>query len=76
MTTGGSASMIDYENLWKYMKDHSISQYYLIQHGIGAKTIYNLKKGCHISTSTLEKLCRLLNCTPNDIIAFVPDPEE
>lgn len=23
---------------------------------LGSKTIYNLKKGCHISTATLEKL--------------------
>ncbi len=72
----GGIDMIDYENLWQFMKDHKISQYYLIQHGIGNKTIYNLKKGCHISTATLEKLCNILNCTPNDIIAFIPDPQD
>lgn len=36
--------MIDYEKLWNYMRKHNISQYYLIQHGIGNKTIYNIKK--------------------------------
>lgn len=68
--------MIDYGKLWQYMKDNSISQYYLIQHGIGNKTLYNIRKGCHISTATLEKLCRVLNCTPNDIIAFLPDEQD
>lgn len=68
--------MIDYEKLWKYMKEHEISQYYLIQHGIGNKTIYNIKKGCHISTATLEKLCDILKCTPNEIIDFRPDSQD
>ena len=68
--------MIDYSNLWKYMQENRISQYYLIQHGIGTKTIYNIKRNCHISTTTLEKLCYALNCTPNDIIAFQPDSLE
>ncbi len=65
--------MIDYTNLWQFMEDHKISQYYLIQHGIGTKTIYNIKRSCHISTATLEKLCSILNCAPNDIISFHPD---
>lgn len=65
--------MISYEKLWKYMKENKVSQYYLIQHGIGNKTIYNIRKGCHISTATLEKLCDILKCTPNDIIEFKAD---
>lgn len=68
--------MICYRKLWKYMKEHNVSQYYLIQHGIGNKTIYNLKRDCHISTVTLEKLCTILNCTPNEIIEFHPDAED
>lgn len=55
------------------MKEKEISQYYLIQHGIAGKTIYNMKRNCHISTSTLEKLCDLLDCEPNDIVRFVKE---
>ncbi len=65
--------MIDYSPLWKTMKEKEISQYYLIQHGIASKTIYNIKRNCHISTTTLEKLCDLLDCEPNDIIRFVKE---
>ena len=65
--------MIDYSPLWKTMKEKEISQYYLIQHGIASKTIYNIKRNCHISTTTLEKLCDLLDCEPNDIVRFVKE---
>lgn len=62
--------MIDYTPMWKYMKIHGISQYYLLKHGIDNKTIYNLKKNENITLLTLEKLCKAMNCTPNDIVEF------
>lgn len=62
--------MIDYSPLWQTMEEKGISQYYLIQHGIAEKTIYNMKRNCHISTATVEKLCKLIDCTPNDIMTF------
>lgn len=65
--------MIDYAPLWKLMKEKEISQYYLIQHGIASKTIYNMKRQCYVSTSTIEKLCKIIDCTPNDIMQFVDE---
>lgn len=62
--------MIDYSLLGQTMEEKGISQYYLIQHGIAGKTIYNMKRNCHISTATVEKLCKLIGCTPNDIMIF------
>ena len=47
--------MIDYSPLWKIMDEKGISQYFLIQHGIAGKTIYNMKRNCYISTATVEK---------------------
>ncbi len=67
--------MVDYSPLWETMKQKEISQYYLIQHGIAGKTIYNMKRSCHISTATLEKLCDLLDCEPNEILRFVKSKE-
>lgn len=67
--------MVDYSPLWQTMKEKEISQYYLIQHGIAGKTIYNMKRNCHISTATLEKLCNLLECEPNAIIKFKSDKQ-
>lgn len=63
--------MVDYSPMWEYMSSHSISQYYLLKHGIDNKTIYNLKRNENITMLTLEKLCRAMNCTPNDIVKFI-----
>lgn len=63
--------MISYAPLWETMKNKNISTYTLIKdHEIQPKTLYNLKHNKHITTATLEKLCTILDCTPNDIIAF------
>ncbi len=62
--------MIDYSPLWVTMKTKRISQYKLLQGGIDNKTLDSLKKGRNITLLTLEKLCRILNCTPNDIVRF------
>ena len=62
--------MIDYTPLWETMERKSISQYQLLKSGIDNKTLDSIKKGNNISLVTLEKLCTILDCTPNDIIRF------
>lgn len=39
--------------------------------GVDNKTLDSLKKGKNITLLTVEKLCQILNCTPNDIVKFV-----
>mgnify|MGYP005784103351 CR=1 FL=1 len=65
--------MIDYSPMWNTMKRKGISQYYLLQHGIDNKTLDSLKKNKNITLLTVEKLCRILDCTPNDIVQFLDD---
>lgn len=56
------------------MKEKGISSYALIhKHDINPRTVHNLKHNKGISTYTLEKLCHILECTPNDIIEFIKD---
>jgi DNA-binding Xre family transcriptional regulator len=62
--------MISYAPLWKTMKDRDITQYKLLKAGIDNKTLDSLKKEKNITLNTLEKLCSILNCTPNDIVEF------
>lgn len=62
--------MVDYSPMWEYMENNGISQYYLLKNGIDTKTIYNLKRNRNITILTLEKLCKIMNCTPNDIAKF------
>ncbi|AZQ42665.1 Cro/Cl family transcriptional regulator [Streptococcus sp. HMSC067A03] len=65
--------MISFEPLWQTMKDKDISQYRLLKSGIDNKTLDSLKKNKNITLLTLEKLCNILDCKPNDIIEFIPD---
>ncbi len=62
--------MLDYSPLWETMRQKEISQYRLIQEGIDNKTLDALKKGKNITLLTLEKLCTILECTPNDVVCF------
>lgn len=39
-------------------------------------TITNIKKGGHINTETLNRLCLVLRLKPSDIIDIIPTDEE
>ena len=66
--------MISYKPLWKTMKDQEITTYTLIYKlGFSAYTITNLKRNKSITMHTLEKLCKVLNCTPNEIVEFTEE---
>ena len=62
--------MINYRPLWETLRQKGISQYYLLNHGLDHKTLDALKKNRNITLLTLEKLCRMIDCTPNDIVEF------
>lgn len=68
-------TVLDYSPLWKTMQDKEISQYSLLKGGIDNKTLDGLKKGNNITLLTLEKICAILDCTPNDVVRFVPSNE-
>lgn len=62
--------MIDYSPLWKTMKKRSISQYALINQVIDKHTLDQLRKNQNVTVLTIEKLCDILDCTPNDVFSF------
>lgn len=68
--------MIDYSPLWQTMREKRISQYQLLQRGIDNKTLDALKKGKNITLLTLEKLCVILDCTPNDAVRFTQNVQK
>ena len=62
--------IFDYGPMWETMKRSKVSQYQLLKNGIDNKTLDSLKKNGNITMATLEKLCRIIGCTPNDIVEF------
>ena len=66
----GVRAIISYDPLWETMKRKGVSQYRLLVSGIDNKTLDALKKNKNITLLTMEKLCRIIGCTPNDIVEF------
>ena len=67
----GEDKMINYAPLWDTMKERGITTYTLItKHNINPRTINNLKHNKSITMDTLEKLCSILDCSPNDVVSF------
>lgn len=66
--------MISYKRLWSTMEEKGVTTYTLQTKGeISSSTIRRLKAGESVSTNTLNALCRILNCTLNDIAEYIPD---
>ena len=64
--------MVSYEPLWETMKKKGVSTYSLINsHNMNPRTINNLKHNKGITVDTLERLCRILDCSPDDVLMFV-----
>ncbi len=63
--------IIDYSPLWETMRKRGISQYKLLQCGIDNKTLDSLKKNKNITVLTLEKLCNIIGCSPNEVVKFI-----
>ena len=66
--------MISYEPLWKTMQEQNVTTYSLIyKHNFSPYTITNLKRKKSITMNTLEKLCKVLNCTADNVVEFIDD---
>lgn len=66
--------MITYAPLWETLKRKQISTYSLIKdHSFSKGTLDALKHDRNITMATLNDICNLLNCTPDDVIAYTPD---
>lgn len=69
--------MVSYEPLWQTIEKRGITSYTLmVKHNINPRTINNLKHNRGITVYTLERLCTILQCTPNDILKFIPDEQK
>ena len=63
--------MITYEPFWNTLKNSGESTYTLIyNHNLSSSTIDRLRKNKPLSTTTLNDLCRILDCDINDIISY------
>jgi len=63
---------ISYNPLWDTLNSKGKTKYSLLQSGDIDKRLMNaLRNNRSITMYNLEKICKLLDCTPNDVIEFI-----
>lgn len=66
--------MIVYDKLWKTLKEKNISQYKLIkEYKISTGQLDRLRKNDNVSSFTLDRLCKILDCRLEDIAEYKKD---
>lgn len=66
--------MISYKPFWETLKKSRESTYTLIKnHHLSSSTIDKLRKGKPITTTTLNDICRILKCSVEDVIEYIPN---
>ena len=69
--------MITYEPFWRMLEKSGESTYTLIyKHHISSSTIDRLRKNKPLNTTTLNDLCRILNCDISDIVRYSPSDQD
>lgn len=65
--------MISYKPFWTTLRSSDESTYTLIKnHRISSSTIDKLRKDKPLNTTTINDLCRILNCRVKDIMEYIP----
>ena len=65
--------MVVYTPFWDTLKTSGESTYTLIKkHHISSSTIDKLRKNKPITTTTINDLCRILNCKVENIMLYIP----
>ena len=69
--------MISYDAFWDTLKTSKESTYSLItNHHISSSTIDKLRKNKPLNTTTINDLCRILNCQVQDIMTYIPSSDD
>ena len=64
--------MIVFDRLWTTMKEKGVSQYKLIkEYKISTGQLDRLRKNENVNTYTLDQLCRILDCSLDDIAEYL-----
>ena len=64
---------VSYNKLWKLLIDKEMKVDLRDQAGLTTNVLAKLGKNEHVSTQSLEKICRILECEVGDILEFIPN---
>lgn len=68
---------IKYDKLIAMLKKNGYTTYRIRKEKIiGQATLQKIQNGGDIDTRTIDKLCRILNCQPGDILEYIPNESD
>lgn len=74
---GGRSMAVSYKRLLHLMIEKDVSSAELMRKAnISANIISKIKNGQYMALDKVESICVAMDCTPNDILEFVPDNTE
>lgn len=66
-----------YKKLWKLLIDKDLKKKDLAKiANISNYTVTKLTRGDNVTTDVLGRICEALDCSIEDIMEFIPDPEK
>lgn len=69
--------MVVYTPFWQTLRQSNESTYTLIKnHRISSSTIDKLRKNMPLNTTTINDLCRILNCNVENIMLYIPSEDD
>ena len=66
---------VSYKKLFTLMESKGVKKFDLRKAGISPTIVDRLVKETDVNTSTISRLCALLDCQPGDIMEYVEDDE-
>ena len=73
----GGDFMISYGPFWDTLRNSDESTYTLIKnHHVSSSTIDKLRNNKPITTTTINDLCRILNCRVEQIMEYIPSRDD
>ena len=68
---------VSYKRLLHLMIEKDISSSELMRRAnISANLISKIKNGQYMALDKIESICAAMDCTPNDILEFIPNPSD
>lgn len=75
--TGRMGMAVSYKPLLHMMIEKDVSNAELMRRAhISANIITKIKNGQYIALEKVESICNAMNCTPNEMMEFIPDNTE
>lgn len=68
--------MIKFDKFFELLyHERRLNKAWLRQNGINSKTINNMSNNQSVSTDSIDKICKLLHCSLDEIMEFVDEEE-